>query len=89
MGKREGAGLARGEVKGEEGVRSCVARSREGVPAGSGADTMEAGGSRATRSCGSRGGGSADKWAGPEGGAQWPRERRKRGRVTGGSARFS
>jgi hypothetical protein len=81
--------LACGQVKGEEGGPIGVACSQAGVPAGSGADAMEAGDSRVARSCGSRGGGGTDKWAGPEGGAQWQRERRKRGRVTGGTAGFN
>jgi hypothetical protein len=68
-----------------EGGLVGVARSREGVPASSGTDMTEAGGSRAGRSCGSRGEGGTDKWAGPEGGAQPEREREKKGeRGTGG-----
>jgi hypothetical protein len=62
-----------------------VARSREGVLASSSTDMMEAGDSQAGRSCGSRGEGGTDKWAGPEGGAQPQREREKKGeRGTGG-----
>jgi hypothetical protein len=59
-----GSGLARGQVKGEEGVLVGVACSRTGVPAGSGADAMEAGDSRAVRSCRSRGWGGC-KHLGP------------------------
>jgi hypothetical protein len=54
-----------------------VACSQAVVPVGSGADTMEVGGSRAARSCGSRGEGGTDMWTGPEGGAEPQRERRR------------
>jgi hypothetical protein len=60
-----------------------VARSRAGVPAGSGAGVTEAGGSQAAHSCRSRGEGGADKWVGSKGGAQPQRERRRE-RGTGG-----
>jgi hypothetical protein len=65
-----------------------MASSRAGVSVGSGADATEAGDSRVVRSCGNRGWGGADKWAGPEGGAQRHRERRRRGSVTGGTTGF-
>jgi hypothetical protein len=88
-GRKRAGGLAWCTAKkGEKGGPIGVARSRAGVLAGSGTDATEAGDSQAARSCGSRGWGGTNKWASPKGGAQRHRERRKRGRVTGGTAGF-
>jgi hypothetical protein len=65
-----------------------VARSRAGVPTGSGANATKVGGSQATRSCKTRGEGCTDKWAGPEGGAQ-PQREREEGREGDRWAQFS
>jgi hypothetical protein len=87
-GTRQGVCLGVRPIEGGGGGPVGMACSRAGVSAGSGADAMEAGDSRAVRSCGSKGWGGANKWTSSEGGAQRHRERRKRGRVTGGTARF-
>jgi hypothetical protein len=94
FGEEKGRGVwlgARPSEGGGGGVRSAWRaheRWSRPVEAGSGANVMEAGNSRAACSCRSRGWGGTDKWAGPEGGAQQHRERRRRGRVTGGTTGF-